>query len=381
MRQRKTAFTLVELLVVIAIIGILIALLLPAVQAAREAARRMQCTNNLKQIGLALHTYHDATNGFPSGMAFGPAAAAYPLKDAEDTYGLFGPLVALLPYIEQNAVYDRFTQNIRLAEEAIQAGGALPALNSDVTGWKNARISPYSCPSGSTKRTDGFGDITPSLGLVESTNYVYSLGDHPGGTHVGVRNNRGAFGTHKQFRSMGAFVDGTSNTIAYGETLVGDRNQNRVKGNIAVIVISEKVSPTPAQCLDRATDKRVFSGTTVNYARGEAWFAGTPAFASFLTVLPPNSLSCTSQGTSDHMEYSSGMYNAASNHTGGVNLALADGSVQFVSDTVNATSSLPDGDAARISAFMGESASGRTPFGVWGAMGSINGGETVTMNN
>ncbi|MCL2347612.1 MAG: DUF1559 domain-containing protein [Planctomycetaceae bacterium] len=343
----------------------------------------MQCTNNLKQIGLALHTYHDANKGFPSGMGFGPAAAAYPLKDEEDSYALFGPLTAFLPYIEQNAVYEKFVESCRLTSDAIKNGGTPPALDAPITEWKNAKISPYSCPS-ATKRTNGFGDIA-NIGQVESTNYVYSLGDHPGGTEVEVKNNRGAFGTHKQFRSMGSFVDGTSNTIAYSETIAGDMDQNRVKGNIAVYPVSQKVSPTPAQCLGLTTDKKTFTGTKVYYARGEAWFAGTPAYGSFLTVLPPNSLSCTSANSKNTMEWSSGMYNAASNHTGGVNAALADGSVQFISDTISSTSGPSDGftDQAQIDARIADfingnkSASGRSPFGVWGAMGSINGGESV----
>jgi len=129
-RDNQSAFTLVELLVVIAIIGILIALLLPAVQAAREAARRMSCSNNLKQMGLALHTYHDATKGLPaSRSSFGGGE-------------VWGGHLALLPYVEQTATYDALTGKIR--------GGTL-AGTYDVVPW-----------TGSGDLPDGWG--TPSVG-------------------------------------------------------------------------------------------------------------------------------------------------------------------------------------------------------------------------
>lgn len=103
--KSRRAFTLVELLVVIAIIGILVALLLPAVQAAREAARRMQCQNNLKQLGLALHNYHDTYKRLPS-LAQGTNQAAVPERDSN--YGMLGGIVHMLPFVEQTPLYDQF---------------------------------------------------------------------------------------------------------------------------------------------------------------------------------------------------------------------------------------------------------------------------------
>lgn len=375
--KKTQAFTLVELLVVIAIIGILIALLLPAVQAAREAARRMQCTNNLKQIGLALHTYHDATRGFPAGMGFGPAADVDPLKTMVEpvidgvSVGLFGPHVALLPYIEQTAIYDRFTASIAMRPLA---------SGFDVSNdWRNATINGYNCPSASSRK-DGYSNAT-GIGEVQSTGYMYSLGDFPGGTHIEVKNNRGAFGLMKQFRSMGSFSDGTSNTIAFSEAVVGTRNGRAVKGNVGVGSGSDYVSPLPSNCLSLA-DKKQFTSTVLVAARGEAWFLGVPTFTAFLTVMPPNSPSCVSSELTDAFEYNSGILNASSNHTGGVNALRGDGSVSFVSDTVSTTdSSLSATDLNnKISKFMEKNgASGKSPFGVWGALGSVNGGESADL--
>lgn len=373
--KKRFAFTLVELLVVIAIIGILIALLLPAVQAAREAARRMQCTNNLKQIGLALHTYHDATKGFPASTGFSYAGNTFPLKDSEDLFALFGVHVALLPYIEQTAVYDQF---VSACQETKTNPNAI-SLNDSRSDWKNAKLSAYACPS-ATQRTNGMSDIA-NIGTVYSNNYMFSMGDFPGGTHIMTKNSRGAFGGNKQFRTMGSFSDGTSNTITFSEAVVGSRGGRAVKGNVGVYGGSEYTSPLPENCTSLADGKKKFnSGVTVlDYARGETWFLGVPTFTAFLTVLPPNSSSCVSQELTDIYEYNSGILTASSNHTGGVNALRGDGSVSFTSDTISTLTSGNDGAAARVQKFMEkDGASGKSPFGVWGAMGSANGGESVT---
>ena len=376
--KKRNAFTLVELLVVIAIIGILIALLLPAVQAAREAARRMTCTNHLKQISLALHTYHDATKGFPAAMGFSFAGAEFPLRDTAspgEEHALFGPHVALLPYIEQSAVYERFTTACQKTTNppATVTGPAVADPESD---WIRAKLPAFGCPS-STQRSNGMG-----IQNVSSNSYCFSMGDFAGGTYILATNtSRGAFGGYKKFHSMGSFTDGTSNTIVFSESVSGDMNATRVKGNIAYVAGSgNRNAATPARCLAASPDKKILTDPSLQFARGEAWFLGIPALNAFLTVLPPNSPSCSNQDDSEMLEWGAGIYSASSYHTGGVNVGMGDGSVTFVSDTISATST---GDAAAILALQENfsngnfSASGRSPFGVWGAMGSLNGGESV----
>lgn len=371
--KKTNAFTLVELLVVIAIIGILIALLLPAVQAAREAARRMQCSNNLKQIGLAIHTYHDATRGFPASTGFSRIGTTFPLASLDigpnQNFAIYGPLMALCPYIEQGAIYERFVACTKDPDNT--------TLNTD---WKNAKISGFACPS-ATVQTDGFsGNGITNLGQIHSTNYVYCLGDNGSGVNLKVKNNRGMFGGNKQFRSMGSMSDGTSNTIVYAETVAGTTNGKMVKGNIAEVSSGDDVTgPTPQICADQRDKVQLKNNVIVN-PRGMAWWYGLPAYNGFLTILPPNSPSCTNQPVSgeDNTQFSSGIYSASSNHTGGINALRGDGSVEFVSETINSISSPwpPTGTAINPMTIQ-KVESGKSPFGVWGALGSINGGESV----
>jgi prepilin-type N-terminal cleavage/methylation domain-containing protein len=208
-RKGRRGFTLVELLVVIAIIGILVALLLPAVQAAREAARRMQCSNNAKQIGLAMHNYHDVHRKFPK-IIWG-----YPDIPANENGGVL-PLpyhhtwiTALLPYMEQTAIYDRIDFRLR-AWGQFHIGTLLPALR---------------CPT-----DGGFSNVTETHGIAW-TNYAGSEGYHwwptaqfgpwsPWLERGWVRNGdvSGLFAPGKKWRSLASIKDGTSNTVVIAET-------------------------------------------------------------------------------------------------------------------------------------------------------------------
>ena len=377
----RQAFTLVELLVVIAIIGILIALLLPAVQAAREAARRMQCSNHLKQIGLAFHTYHDANKGFPASMGFSRISTMYPFTDPRavasnnfrSVYPPYGPLMAFAPYMEQSAVYDQFSSCLKDPERT-----DLDVSTGMSTNWKNAKISPFSCPSGSTQ-TSGFVDQTnyQTLGQIHSTNYMYCMGDNASATAVTVSSgHRGAFAGPMQFRTLGSISDGTSNTLIYSESDAGNANGRAIKGNIAVTPGAQEQGPTPNECI-AVREKSVIASSygVAQLGRGVAWWNGVPAYSSFLTILPPNAPSCISATVSQDAECSSGIFSASSNHTGGVNTAMGDGSVQFVSDTVSCETPNFGSDVKTLRA----APSGRSPFGAWGAAGSINGSEPTAL--
>ena len=269
----RRAFTLVELLVVIAIIGVLIALLLPAVQQAREAARRMQCTNHLKQLGLALHNYHDVNNSFP------PAGEQEHAK-----LGLFG---RLLPYIEQQALYDNirydgnWETNLPLAE---------------------TRIDGFLCPSGphimskatapneaNAYTTHYFGNPGP-LGRNPVTNTDYGRDTANEGSYGNLA-NEGIFHLGKvSFRDI---TDGTTNTIGLGE-----------------------ISYT-------------------NFRNYRAWIRGTYQVSAVAYINTKNHrwpINSFNDGTQS-ISLNDGGY--GSHHPGGANFSLMDGSVRFITETID----------------------------------------------
>ncbi|MDR1492291.1 MAG: DUF1559 domain-containing protein [Planctomycetaceae bacterium] len=359
------AFTLVELLVVIAIIGVLIALLLPAVQAAREAARRMQCSNNLKQLGLALHNYHDNYQSFP--------AAGGTLSPTSTAANHWSCQFKLLPYFEQQSVYDNVVNN---------HGGATWNQNATVEG----RIGSLLCPS------DGNGKGMRYM----PTNYMISWGDHmwdqangstPANQQVpndtGGRNPMRSVFVIYRWRGMSYISDGTSNTIAASEAIICASSSSRaIKGGIFPIIASPDngnnggpVGKCGLSVLTDPADRTNYkSGLTfadvtktteiASNQRGGRFHDGRTVYTGFTTVLPPNSPSCSH---SSHPENTFGILSAQSNHTGGVNGARFDGSVQFISDTID----FNGGTGGQVT-------SGKSPYGVWGALGSPNGGESTT---
>lgn len=371
---QKRGFTLVELLVVIAIIGILIALLLPAVQAAREAARRMDCSNHVKQFSLALHTYHDAYNSFPSGNACifyrGPDANG---TDVTRRWTGYSPFFVLMPYFEQGPLYEKGTKGT-------QAG--LDPSGGEVWGETMAFLL---CPSDTNAyKSDG------------RATYLYSLGDwidknNDNATLGRVMNSRGLFarGILRNgaltatsvnptllFKTMGSISDGTTNTIVFSERVTSS-NRNRIKGAyILGLAWGNAETPTtgatyaPKLCADTkgpdGTYDEAKGSIQIKEHFGTRWADGRGP-GSFATILPPNSPSCSGAA----LDYDARMMvSASSNHTGGVNVGLGDGSVRFVAETVNA-GTLTDSVYPVMS--------GISPFGVWGAMGSINGGESQTL--
>ena len=372
-RQQKQGFTLVELLVVIAIIGILIALLLPAVQAAREAARRMQCTNNLKQMGIGIHNYHDANNSLP------PTRTGGINKTAQDTgywtWGMASFHPCLFPFTEQMAIYTNIT--------TAQTDRCWPDTNSSNRWYQynNVRynINYIGCPSDPTVREQN-SKILGNVSAIK-TSYCGSLGD----TFTLYRNQdingRGFFAGGRAcftevlpnypgtvFLPMSAIVDGTSNTIALAEMVsVPYENPRKIKGGIARNVNLS----TPSRCrtyVDTADSSSYASSVTniMQWGRGYNYAYGKSECTYFNTILPPNSPSCLA---SSDVNTTGNLTTASSFHSGGVNVVLADGSVKFISDTINC-GNLDHATAVTI---------GPSPYGLWGALGSIAGGESVTL--
>jgi len=355
----RRAFTLVELLVVIAIIGILIALLLPAVQAAREAARRSQCANNLKQAGLALHNYHDTHRCFPS-QGQGTETG----NQATSTRRGLSALVMMLPYMEQGALYDQFSSP--QASPAYPAWGPVPWY-----GWNfrphNNQVATMLCPSDGASQLRDLGG-TPYWWQGD-TNYNFCLGDTVNTDWRGRSRVRGIFGADT-FYAIRDIKDGTSNTIAMSEQvrckiiLGTGSSAAEIHGHYVENAGDGSLRVNPATCLAYKGPANTIlpSAPGIGDLRGVHWAWAAVVSTGFNTVLPPNSIGCkgtSSEWGADHL------MPPDSFHPGGVNSIFADGSQHFISETI---------DTGILSA--PEVTAGPSPYGVWGAIGSKFGGET-----
>ncbi|MDR2643306.1 MAG: DUF1559 domain-containing protein [Planctomycetaceae bacterium] len=375
--NKKSGFTLVELLVVIAIIGILIALLLPAIQAAREASRRSACQVKLKQLVLATHNHHDVAGYLPAGVN----------KYGRTDYR-FSAFMPMLPFLEQTALFDLFQANYQTREPWDNNGGR------NGTNWGRVTCADLSsivgCPSDSTLFT--FTARAPTD--VMRTSYRVCNGDWSDRAGVtSCENKRGVFsGFRDSTRNIDAIGDGTSNTICFSEAAVAANGVESVFG-IFKQVDSDlpNINESPTVVFRAETCRNSVSG--YNYVSiagltadviGRRLFDSATIFTGFATILPPNSASCrrgdrneTLGGAYIEANASTGepqrgvLISATSYHNNGVNVALCDGSIRFV------TESIDWGGATALTAKCVES--GQSPFGIWGAMGSINGGEAVSL--
>jgi prepilin-type N-terminal cleavage/methylation domain-containing protein/prepilin-type processing-associated H-X9-DG protein len=310
----RLGFTLVELLVVIAIIGVLVALLLPAVQSAREASRRTKCLNNLKQLGLAMHNYHDAQGRFPPGRGAGPFGPN-PGTDWESWY-ILSVSYQCLAYYEQGNLYQLFETRKTQTRTATWDNVDAPA---------RMRLPLFICPSSWLLRNGYPG-----------TNYLWCTGSmiETGGCNTLARGANGVI-VHDVGRRMAEITDGTSSTILAGEYLPGVDPASGFKA-VSAISVANRAFPTQAELdvIAAAPAARVLT----NNGRWWAWHSHSNAL--FNTSAPPN-WKCQNGaggagvgGAGLAWDSCVGIVPSRSLHPGGVNVCMADGSVRYVRDAI-----------------------------------------------
>ncbi|MEO1524900.1 MAG: DUF1559 domain-containing protein [Planctomycetota bacterium] len=398
LRSRR-GFTLVELLVVIAIIGILVGLLLPAVQAAREAARRMSCSNNLKQIGLGFQNYHATYKRLPAirggTYRFGnniqartpvPLGAPY----GGNNFHNLSPLVPLTPFVEQQALWEQISNPFAVREPASAQGlyfapmGPQVAMNLAQHGqfqydpWLT-NIPTYRCPSDPGVGLPGQGRTNYAVGIGDSIQFQNNGGRNQTGVLAPVRfqrmrsTTRGMF-VPREYTRFRDVLDGLSNTMMGGEinTDLGDND-------ITTQVDRENtILNNPGACYNDIDPERPRfwvpgANLVVNaeIQRGLKWMNGMAVNTGITTILPPNGPVCSNGNNT----FTRGIYGASSRHQGGAHILMGDGAVIFMTDSIEAG----DRNAGNViwNGTGDRQPGSKSPYGLWGALGTRANKETI----
>jgi prepilin-type N-terminal cleavage/methylation domain-containing protein/prepilin-type processing-associated H-X9-DG protein len=387
-RTNSAAFTLVELLVVIAIIGVLVGLLLPATRGAKEAARRMSCSNNFKQIGLGLHNYHAAYDQLPMHMGgtYDPNSDSGGTAVPGNNRYRLSYLVGLLPFVEQQAMWEQISngRNHKQREAVFAPMGPAP-WTRQFDAWQT-ELPGYRCPS------------DPGVGLPSHgrTNFVACLGDATHWLNTGAmrwhdessawvddRKNqiaasgRGLF-VPRQVMCFRDVLDGLSNTIMAGEvcTDLGDQDK-RTSGSL--LNDWSRIHDIPKLCRDQVSaDRPQFWSSdrqnnnigvppkslgSKNQRRGYRWADGAALYTGMNTILPPNSEVCLAGGDSGI-----GIVPPSSRHQGGVHVLMGDGAVKFITDSIEAGNL--DSGTVMLGGTEQREPGAISPYGLWGALGT-----------
>jgi prepilin-type N-terminal cleavage/methylation domain-containing protein/prepilin-type processing-associated H-X9-DG protein len=315
MTRLNRGFTLIELLVVIAIIGVLVGLLLPAVQQARESARRAQCVNNLKQIGLALTNYHDSVKSLPVGRVMMNSSQYFsPNQTFSPDMMSFSPHAQILPYLDQSVLYDAINFN-------------LPWADPSNTTVLSTTVAGFLCPS-DPREYIPIGWAPNNYCSNEGTSLVYRYGaNDPSGFNINMPPPNGAFFADVSYR-FAQFRDGLSNTALFSEHVSGDFS-NAIATNNGDIFLPGTHPTTPTQAYSQCL--------AINYLNlqyqgqsnvGAPWIYGSSGTTEYNHTAPPNTRSCMFPPGRQ-------MVIPNSYHPGGINLLMGDGSVRFVKNSIN----------------------------------------------
>jgi prepilin-type N-terminal cleavage/methylation domain-containing protein/prepilin-type processing-associated H-X9-DG protein len=373
---RRAGFTLIELLVVIAIIAVLISLLLPAVQSAREAARRAQCVNNLKQIGLAMHNYHTANGAFPMGSSIAPQLD---VPGQQSIWSAWSAQAMMLGYMEQSPLYNACNFSVAVLDASNFSGNANVASSSSINQTVlYTNISNFMCPSDpNVGQKQNNNNYAASYGATTSNCYNWSAPPSFAYSLETAADSTGLFTIGKSYGVQNA-TDGTSNTVAYSEALVGDANGsefagnttnpsryrgNYITGSVTSAAGAEKmlnINANPALVLKSLGECQAAfqtSLTAIQDDRGFRWSMGTTGWTMFNTVQVPNDSQyknggCRDGGTPGQFPNDGFSYGASSAHPGGCNVLFGDGSVKFMKSSIS--------------------------YPTWWALGTKDGGEVIS---
>jgi prepilin-type N-terminal cleavage/methylation domain-containing protein len=345
MLRRRSAFTLIELLVVIAIIAVLVGLLLPAVQKVREAANRLKCQNNLKQIGLALHSYHDTNGRFP----FGKGPDYTKTRPGTPVYPRWSPHSLILPYIEQGNLFNSI--DFSFPPETPGMEGVINFMPP----WENpgrvnaaacrALVPTYLCPSDSAQANPDWPGQNNYLANLGAT-FLCDLSEQLASTTAPTAQPTGVFYYLSKVR-IADLIDGTGNTILFSEKRRGSGTPDP-RTDMFVMPNQTTMNATFQTC----TNTNTATALPLTTKQGYSWVMGEMCCTTYNHVSTPNTTTCAGSPFPGTMANMAMQVPPSSLHPGGVSALMGDGSVRFMQNAISLTT--------------------------WRALGTRNGGEVVS---